>query len=160
MSGKSGRETSAHLAQFRAPADLRHGLWAKHIQRLGNWTRLIEVRNAILKALETARNEKKIGSGLEAKVHLDTNTELFPLLQDYGNFLPTLFIVSQVNLSHEMATEAQENRDSRPARANCSGRGKKCLRCWNYSVHVGEDAQYPHVCERCSDALKDIVPHI
>jgi hypothetical protein len=27
--------------------------------------------------------------------------------------------------------------------------GKKCERCWNYSTHVGESADYPMVCERC-----------
>jgi isoleucyl-tRNA synthetase len=34
--------------------------------------------------------------------------------------------------------------------------GQKCERCWNYSVHVGEDAEYPTVCERCSAVLKEI----
>ena len=31
--------------------------------------------------------------------------------------------------------------------------GKKCERCWNYSMHVGEDWRWPTVCERCSAAL-------
>ena len=34
--------------------------------------------------------------------------------------------------------------------------GKKCERCWNYSTHVGEDADYPTVCERCVAALREI----
>ncbi len=34
--------------------------------------------------------------------------------------------------------------------------GKKCERCWNYSTHVGENARYPTVCERCSEALAEI----
>jgi isoleucyl-tRNA synthetase len=34
--------------------------------------------------------------------------------------------------------------------------GKKCERCWNYSTHVGEDAVYPTVCERCSAVLREI----
>jgi isoleucyl-tRNA synthetase len=34
--------------------------------------------------------------------------------------------------------------------------GSKCDRCWNYSIHVGEDSRYPTVCERCSAALKEI----
>jgi isoleucyl-tRNA synthetase len=32
----------------------------------------------------------------------------------------------------------------------------KCERCWNYSTRVGEDKQYPTVCERCSAVLKEI----
>ena len=35
--------------------------------------------------------------------------------------------------------------------------GEKCERCWNYSTHVGEDATYPTVCERCSANLRTIV---
>ncbi len=34
--------------------------------------------------------------------------------------------------------------------------GLKCERCWNFSIHVGEDKNYPTVCERCSAVLKEI----
>jgi isoleucyl-tRNA synthetase len=34
--------------------------------------------------------------------------------------------------------------------------GAKCVRCWNYSTHVGENTRYPTVCERCSEALAEI----
>jgi isoleucyl-tRNA synthetase len=34
--------------------------------------------------------------------------------------------------------------------------GKKCERCWNYSTHVGENADYPTLCERCVTALAEI----
>jgi isoleucyl-tRNA synthetase len=34
--------------------------------------------------------------------------------------------------------------------------GEKCERCWNYSIHVGEDREYPSVCERCSAVLKEL----
>ena len=34
--------------------------------------------------------------------------------------------------------------------------GTKCERCWNYSTHVGENADYPTVCERCVAALTEI----
>jgi len=34
--------------------------------------------------------------------------------------------------------------------------GEKCERCWNFSTHVGEDARYPTICERCSAALAEI----
>ena len=34
--------------------------------------------------------------------------------------------------------------------------GAKCERCWNYSTHVGESADYPTVCERCVTALNEI----
>jgi isoleucyl-tRNA synthetase len=34
--------------------------------------------------------------------------------------------------------------------------GKKCERCWNYSIHVGENADYPTICERCTPAIAEI----
>ena len=34
--------------------------------------------------------------------------------------------------------------------------GKKCERCWNYSVHVGESEEYPTICERCLAALSEM----
>ena len=34
--------------------------------------------------------------------------------------------------------------------------GEKCERCWNYSTHVGEDKEYPTVCERCSAVLPEM----
>jgi isoleucyl-tRNA synthetase len=35
-------------------------------------------------------------------------------------------------------------------------KGAKCERCWNYSTHVGESADYPTLCERCVAALAEI----
>jgi isoleucyl-tRNA synthetase len=34
--------------------------------------------------------------------------------------------------------------------------GTKCERCWNYSVRVGENSDYPTICERCVAALREI----
>ena len=34
--------------------------------------------------------------------------------------------------------------------------GLKCERCWNFSTRVGEDKNYPSVCERCSSVLQEI----
>lgn len=38
--------------------------------------------------------------------------------------------------------------------------GKKCERCWNYSEHVGEDSEHPHLCERCVDVVRDDFPDV
>ena len=35
-------------------------------------------------------------------------------------------------------------------------RGSGRMRCWNYSVRVGESSRYPTVCERCVEALEEI----
>ena len=121
------------------------------------WAHLLEVREAVLKSLEQARNAKQINSGLEARVELAANSELTPLLRDYAAWLPTLFIVSQVDLVNGKPpatahSQALPGLDVTVHRA----RGKKCERCWNYSLRVGESADYPTVCERCLPVLREI----
>lgn len=34
--------------------------------------------------------------------------------------------------------------------------GAKCGRCWNYSTHVGADAEHPELCERCAPVVREI----
>ena len=52
---------------------------------------------------------------------------------------------------------ARRPRESKDWRfASSAPTGKKCERCWNYSTHVGENAEYPTVCERCVAALAEI----
>jgi isoleucyl-tRNA synthetase len=155
-SAEGPRETSVHLAAFIPSARFREGLPEKHVKRLENWPRLIAVRDEVLKALESARQQKFIGGALEAKVVLVPGSQLAPLLEAYRAFLPTLFIVSQVEFGPETLKGLTETTVPglrlRVERAT----GKKCDRCWNYSERVGEDADYPTVCERCSAALHEI----
>jgi isoleucyl-tRNA synthetase len=121
------------------------------------WARLLEVREAVLKSLEEARNAKEINSGLEARVELAADGELGTLLRDYAAWLPTLFIVSQVDLVKGNAP-AGTHSEKLPGLSVAvhRARGKKCERCWNYSVRVGESSDYPTVCERCLPVLREI----
>ena len=121
------------------------------------WARLLEVREAVLKSLEQARSAKKINSGLEARVELAPDAQWAPLLRDYAAWLPTLFIVSQVELADGGPTAANRS-ETLPGLGVTIHRaqGKKCERCWNYSVRVGESADYPTVCERCLPVLREI----
>jgi len=150
------REKSVHFAKFIPPHQLREGLPQGAVRRYPNWPRLISVRNEVLKALEAARRDKFIGAPLEAKVRLSVDGDLAPLLAEYRHELPTLFIVSQVEVEKDALPGASEAElpglKLRVDRAT----GRKCARCWNYSERVGEDPRYPTVCERCSEALKEI----
>jgi isoleucyl-tRNA synthetase len=121
------------------------------------WAHLLEVREAVLKSLEQARNAKQINSGLEARVELAADSELEPLLRDYAAWLPTLFIVSQVDVVNGSAPAATHSEKSTDVGVTVHrARGKKCERCWNYSVRVGESSDYPTVCERCLPVLREI----
>jgi isoleucyl-tRNA synthetase len=145
---------SVHIAQFPEEAELRTGIAP---EKSNTWELLAKVRGEVLKALEGARNEKKlINSGLEAKVLLNADLELKAKLKQHLPQLPGLFIVSQVELmsagTGEFRSEVVPGLEVSVQRAD----GKKCERCWNYSVHVGENSRYPTVCERCSEAIREI----
>ncbi len=65
-----GRAGTVHTAYFPEPAELAEGIGAAARERVGNWNRLMEVREIVLKSLDTSRQEKLIGAPLEAKVLL------------------------------------------------------------------------------------------
>jgi len=150
------RELSVHFSTFTAPAQLRERISEGHRQRLGNWERLVAVRNEVFKVLETARQEKLIGGGLEAKVRLSVSGDLASLLNEYRDTLPALFIVSQVELSRDSLEGTHPSQLPGLAVRVEKATGEKCARCWNYSERVGEDSLHPAVCERCSAALQEI----
>ena len=113
----------------------------------------LAVRTEVLKALEEARQSKLIGgANLEAQVTVTTAEPVFSVLSRYKDRLRYLFIVSAVTLEQGDSGNGTGSVAVRVGKAD----GKKCDRCWNYSVHVGEDAAYPTVCERCSAVLKEI----
>ena len=147
-----GRSDSVHLAMFPTAADILGGQVAEQDElQQKDWLSLRGVRDEVLKALEEARNNKLIGSGLEAQVHLSAPDPLYALLKRYEAQLRYLFIVSSVSLRQGPGNgTASVHVEIKKAE------GAKCERCWNYSAHVGEDKNYPTVCERCSAVLKEI----
>jgi len=115
------------------------------------WKTLRAVRDEVLKALEEARNNKLIGTGLEAQVTVTASDPAYTVLARHADQLRYLFIVSVVNL-----VQGSGNGTSGVHVEVKKAEGSKCERCWNYSIHVGEDKSYPTVCERCSAVLKEI----
>jgi len=148
------RPESVHLAHFPKAEDIT-GPVADQAHANMIWKdfqTLMKVRETALKALELARQEKVIGSGLEAVVKISAPDELVPLLQRYRNDLRFLLIVSGVEVK-----PGSGGNGSTPLRVLVEkAPGQKCERCWNYSIHVGENERYPTVCERCSAELAEI----
>ena len=150
----TGSPDSVHLTLFPeareltgdAPQDFDA---AGHIEE---WSRLLGVRDEALKALETARVAKQIGGSLEAQLHVSAPDPLYSLLDRHRDQLRYLFIVSDVVLDKAAATNGDTGLQIKVTKAP----GAKCERCWNYSIHVGEDKTYPTVCERCSAVLAEI----
>jgi len=148
----AGRGDSVHLASFPANDEILGGAAAdKDDQQERDWTTLRLVRDDVLKALEESRNQKLIGGGLEAQVQVKAADPIFSVLKRFEQELRYVFIVSAVRL-----IQGSGNETGGVAVEVGKADGTKCERCWNYSTQVGEDKNYPTVCERCSAVLKEI----
>lgn len=110
------------------------------------WEALFAHRDDVMKALEDARAEKKIGKSLDAQVIITTSDEeKYRLLTSFGEELKTVFIVSGV----QVCSGAEEKIEVLPAE------GEKCDRCWAYS-RKGVHTEDGFVCERCARILGSI----
>jgi isoleucyl-tRNA synthetase len=146
------RDDSVHLAHFPAGSDILGDQVTEKDESLDkDWASLRSVRDEVLKALEAARNERLIGTGLEAQVLITASDPVYSLLKRYEGQLRYLFIVSQVQL-----LQGSGNGASGLHLEVKKADGAKCERCWNYSIRVGEDKVYPTVCERCSAVLHEL----
>jgi isoleucyl-tRNA synthetase len=146
------REESVHLAHFPTGVDILGHQVAEHDEpQEKDWSTLRSVRDEALKALEEARNSKLIGGGLEAQVHITASEPIYSVLKRYEAQLRYLFIVSAVTL-----TQGSGNGTGGVTAEVRKAEGAKCERCWNYSARVGEDKNYPTVCERCAAVLKEL----
>jgi isoleucyl-tRNA synthetase len=145
MPAVSHRLPSVHLELFPTPESLAATIDA---DLMSDWTALLMIRDEALKSLEEARNAKLIGKALDARLVLEVPADLAALLDRYRAGLKELFNVSQVDVKTGPSSQVMVT--------TLMADGKKCERCWNYSVHVGEDRRWPTVCERCSAALDEM----
>ncbi|MCS7030809.1 MAG: isoleucine--tRNA ligase [Gloeomargarita sp. SKYG116] len=139
---------SVFLTRWPEPPSLWH-----QPELARTWDQWRDLRADVNKVLEAARVAKTIGSSLEAQIILQVGEpELLTQLQALNtptngvDELRYLLLVSQVTVQ---AGEPGQ----RWTVAMQPAAGKKCARCWNYSEQVGQDPQYPDICERCVQAL-------
>jgi isoleucyl-tRNA synthetase len=149
----SGRPASVHMALFPKREEILGSAQVPDDpKQLEDWTTLLGVREQVLKALEEARNAKHIGKSLEAQVKVSAADPVYSVLARYREQLRYIFIVSAVTLEQKASGNGTGSVAVQVSKAD----GDKCSRCWNYSIHVGEDKNYPTVCERCSAVLREI----
>lgn len=96
-----------------------------------------ELKDKVNKKLEEARNDKLIGSALEAVVKINLDPKYNEVKEELGSYLHQLFIVSKV----EYTTDGEEVVVEKST-------GEKCNRCWNYVDHLNGD-----ICDRCHNII-------
>ncbi|MFA9456164.1 isoleucine--tRNA ligase [Halalkalibacter sp. AB-rgal2] len=118
------------------------------------WDQFMEIRDDVLKGLEQARNEKKIGKSLTAAITLYASGPVSDLLRSIEN-LEKLFIVSSVKMAGEV-NEAPSSATTFEQLAISveQAEGETCERCWVVSTTVGASAEHPTLCSSCAETVK------
>ncbi|GAV22445.1 isoleucine--tRNA ligase [Carboxydothermus pertinax] len=118
------------------------------------WDKILEIRDKVLKALETARQGKLIGHSLDAWITLKAAGDLYEFLRERAAIWPEIFIVSQVDIKNEEVFG--ENNELPLDVVVNKALGEKCQRCWMYSPEVGSDHEFPGTCPRCAGVLHEL----
>jgi isoleucyl-tRNA synthetase len=110
-----------------------------------DFDKIVSLREQVNRELEVKRNEKLIGSGLEASVHITAPEDVYDELIKVKNELRFIWITSAATLEKGQTLEIKIY----PMNAT------KCARCWHRRDDVGKDAAHPDICLRCVDNLPE-----
>ena len=163
-----GREVSVHLAQFPAPAEV---FSEDPAPLLEEWKQIFALRDEALRGLEEARQDKRIGKGLEADIQITASGQQLALLERHAIGLKEILNVSQVtvvgdpefNVTREIANSdfatgftATVGQNSPTIITVKPASGHKCARCWNFMPEVSDYGIWQNVCNRCHEALEEM----
>ena len=127
----------------------------KAVELEEKWTKFMELRDEVLKALEEARNAKIIGKSLTAKVTLYVREHIKPLLDSIDENIGQIFIVSDFEVagSYEEAPD-EALKLEHAAIVVTKAEGETCERCWVVTPDVGKNDKHPTLCPRCADVVE------
>lgn len=124
-----------------------------------DWQLILVAKEAVNKAIETAREQKLINANLSADVALYSTGAMASALAKLGNELRFVLITSGASL-HDFADKpaelaAAELEHQHLAVAVQPAHGEKCVRCWHIVTDLGAHPAHPHLCGRCVTNLPD-----
>jgi isoleucyl-tRNA synthetase len=102
---------------------------------------LLRLRGIIGQAIEHARQEKLIGNTLEARVILNSDSDVTDRIPKEE--LEEFFILSDLTI----------HRANEPSASVTKTPYKKCARCWRHRPTVGTSKTHPDLCDRCESAV-------
>jgi isoleucyl-tRNA synthetase len=145
--GFEGKEMSVHLHLFP-------GIEEKYLKMLDEpkWQHIMLLRDRCLKEIEEARNQKIIGDSLEAELILelpdkgDAADNMYALAADNMDLFKEILVVSDIRLKKS---------DADTIKVVKSG-GSKCPRCWNWFKQDTSANEFPELCPRCADVVKEL----
>jgi len=139
-------ETTESIHLLKMPQADKTVDWQKEAPK---WEKLMKLRDEVLKELEGLRQKQTIASNQESSVTISTDdSDLVGVVEQFGikNFA-ALCIVSEIKLNKKKSQKLVSAEKSPH---------KKCQRCWNYWSSVGQNADNPDLCSRCSEVVKSL----
>ena len=136
------KPVSVHLADFPTVRDE----W-RDDALLQRWEQILEAREAVNRAVEEAKNAKRIPNPMSAQVVVHAPQPLYAILSVYptppapDNLLARVFGVSQAQV---VPTDGDLQVEVSPAS------GRKCARCWLVLPDVDAETE---LCHRCKAVL-------
>ena len=121
------------------------------------WEKIRSVRKVVTGAIELERQEKRIGSSLEAfPTVFISDKEYLKIFSDID--LAEIFITSQAILKEGAGpSDAFRLDEMKMVSVECNlSNGRKCNRSWKILPEVGTDPDYPDLSIRDADVMREI----
>ncbi len=126
--------TSVHVQEFPEPQN-------RGTEAIDQVEELLRLRGIVGQAIEQARQEKLIGNTLEARVVLNSDSDVTEKIP--REELEEFFILSDLTI--QQAKEPSASVTKTPY--------KKCARCWRHRPTVGTSKAHPDLCDRCESVV-------
>ncbi|WP_086479781.1 isoleucine--tRNA ligase [Oceanospirillum sanctuarii] len=120
------------------------------------WNRIADVKEAVNKALEDARNAGTVKGSIATEVTLFADAELKALIDGLGEELRFVLLTSDAQVADLAdAGDAAETELAGLKVAVKASEHAKCGRCWHHREDVGQNEEHPELCGRCVTNLPD-----
>ncbi|MDT8321362.1 MAG: isoleucine--tRNA ligase [Xanthomonadales bacterium] len=130
------------LFEFEEPAAQRE-----------RWRRVISLRDAVSKSIETVRKEGRAGSSLAVEVDLYLAGPLRGVAAWLDDELRFVLLTSEARVAGLAAAPEDAERitldEGEIALVVTPSEHEKCVRCWHYRADVGSNPEHPELCGRC-----------
>ncbi|BBL56741.1 isoleucine--tRNA ligase [Methylomonas koyamae] len=115
------------------------------------WDKVMAVRAAVSKELESLRKDGAIGASLNAEVELYCDEVYATELNKLGKELHFVFITSNAGVSDmQFCPDDAVTTDIDGLKVKVSvSEQQKCVRCWHQRYDIGEHPEHPELCGRC-----------
>ncbi len=126
------------------------------------WSRIMDLRDDVNKALELARSEQGIKKNQDAALTLYFSGQA---VEEFRNMnlsdpdLATICIVSEVTTLLEEGDGYQGEQFKGLTIKVSAAEGCKCPRCWNHSKKIGTEGHHAELCDRCASVLTKETAH-